>query len=70
MSSSRLGGDLGEVGELLSAPDGRELSCLRGVREDGLKETLRKRDEPFGEGFARVGEPEGRSEIVRAARED
>ena len=43
---------------------------VRSVRKDGLKETLRKRDEPFGEGFARVGEPEGRSEFVRAARED
>jgi enoyl-CoA hydratase len=41
----------------------------RSVREDGLKETLRKRDEPFGEGFVRVGEPEGRSAIVRATRE-
>jgi len=42
---------------------------VRGVREDGLKETLRKRDEPFGEGYARVGEPEGRSRTVRGARE-
>ncbi len=32
----------------------------RSVREHGLKETLRRRDEPFGEGFARVGVPEGR----------
>jgi enoyl-CoA hydratase len=40
----------------------------RSVREHGLKETLRQRDEPFGEGFARVGEPEGRRAVVRAAR--
>jgi len=32
----------------------------RSVREHGLKETLRRRDEPFGEGYARVGAPEGR----------
>lgn len=43
---------------------------MRGVREDGLKETLRRRDEPFGDGFARVGEPEGRNALVRVARED
>jgi enoyl-CoA hydratase len=42
---------------------------VRSVREHGLKETLRRRDEPFGEGFARPGEPEGRSASVRAARE-
>jgi len=42
----------------------------RSVRERGLKETLRRRDEPFGEGYARVDEPEGRSATVRAARED
>jgi enoyl-CoA hydratase len=42
----------------------------RDVREHGLRETLRRRDEPFGEGYARVDEPEGRSAIVRAARED
>jgi enoyl-CoA hydratase len=41
----------------------------RSVKEHGLKETLRKRDEPFGEGFVRVGKPEGRSASVRAARE-
>ncbi len=41
----------------------------RSVKEDGLKESLRKRDEPFGEGFARVGEPEGRAAVVRAALE-
>jgi len=41
----------------------------RDVREHGLKETLRRRDEPFGEGYARVDEPEGRSHAVRAARE-
>jgi len=39
----------------------------RDVREHGLKETLRRRDEPFGEGYARVDEPEGRSGIVRLA---
>ncbi len=33
----------------------------RDIREHGLKETLRRRDEPFGDGFARVGVPEGRS---------
>lgn len=32
----------------------------RTVREEGLRETLRRRDEPFGDGFARVSEPEGR----------
>jgi enoyl-CoA hydratase len=32
----------------------------RSVRDDGLRETLRRRDEPFGDGYARVGEPEGR----------
>jgi enoyl-CoA hydratase len=37
------------------------------IREHGLKETLRRRDEPFGEGFARVNEPEGRSALVRGA---
>lgn len=41
----------------------------RDVREHGLKETLRRRDEPFGDGYARVDEPEGRSVAVRAARE-
>jgi enoyl-CoA hydratase len=41
----------------------------RSVKEHGLKETLRKRDEPFGEGFARVGEPEGRSALVGAVLE-
>lgn len=30
------------------------------VAEHGLKEALRRRDEPFGEGLARVGVPEGR----------
>lgn len=32
----------------------------RTVRDEGLKETLRRRDEPFGDGYARVGRPEGR----------
>jgi enoyl-CoA hydratase len=41
----------------------------RSVREHGLKETLRRRDEPFGDGTARVDEPEGRSGVVRSARE-
>ena len=39
----------------------------RSIKENGLKETLRLRDEPFGEGFAQVGQPEGRSAEVRAA---
>jgi len=39
------------------------------IKEHGLKETLRRRDEPFGEGYARVHEPEGRSHSVRATRE-
>jgi enoyl-CoA hydratase len=42
----------------------------RDVREHGLKETLRRRDEPFGDGYARVDEPEGRSAAVRAARRE
>jgi enoyl-CoA hydratase len=42
----------------------------RDVREHGLKETLRRRDAPFGDGHARVDEPEGRSATVRAAREE
>lgn len=37
----------------------------RDVREHGLRETLRRRDEPFGEGYARVDAPEGRSAIER-----
>jgi hypothetical protein len=41
----------------------------RSIKEHGLKETLRRRDEPFGEGFARVGEPEGRGPVVRKADE-
>jgi enoyl-CoA hydratase len=40
----------------------------RSIKEHGLKETLRRRDAPFGEGFARVGQAEGRSAVVRAAR--
>ncbi|MDA0272337.1 MAG: crotonase/enoyl-CoA hydratase family protein [Proteobacteria bacterium] len=32
----------------------------RSVKEHGLKETLRRRDEPFGDGMVRVDEPEGR----------
>ncbi len=42
----------------------------RNIRELGLRETLRRRDEPFGDGFAKVGEPEGRNNLVRGARED
>ncbi len=38
----------------------------RSVKEHGLKETLRRRDEPFGEGMVRVGEPEGRDPTVQA----
>lgn len=38
----------------------------RSVKEHGLKEALRRRDEPFGDGMARVGEPEGRDPFVRA----
>jgi enoyl-CoA hydratase len=41
---------------------------VRSIKEHGLKETLRRRDEPFGEGIARVGQPEGRNAVVRAAR--
>jgi enoyl-CoA hydratase len=39
----------------------------RSIKENGLKETLHRRDEPFGEGSAQVGKPEGRSAGVRAA---
>lgn len=42
----------------------------KSIREHGLKETLRRRDEPFGDGYAKVGVPEGRSEAIRSARED
>ena len=38
----------------------------RSVKEHGLKETLRRRDEPFGEGLVKVGEPEGRDPMIRA----
>jgi enoyl-CoA hydratase len=48
------------------APAVREYG--RSVREHGLKETLRRRDEPFGQGYAQVDEPEGRCGAVRAAR--
>jgi len=41
----------------------------RSVKELGLKETLRRRDAPFGDGLARVGKPEGRSHIVRERKE-
>lgn len=40
---------------------------VRDVREHGLKETLRRRDAPFGEGYVRVDEPEGRSAPVGGA---
>ncbi len=42
----------------------------RDVREHGLRETLRRRDEPFGDGYARADQPEGRSDAVRSARKD
>ena len=32
----------------------------RSFKENGIKETLRRRDEPFGDGMAKVGKPEGR----------
>jgi enoyl-CoA hydratase len=41
----------------------------RSVREHGLKETLRRRDEPFGHGYARVDEPEGRGDVAAKKRE-
>ena len=41
----------------------------RNIREHGLKETLRRRDEPFGDGYARVGVPEGRSGATRGSGE-
>jgi enoyl-CoA hydratase len=41
----------------------------RSVKEHGLKETLRRRDEPFGEGLVKVSEPEGRDPMVRAFRD-
>jgi enoyl-CoA hydratase len=40
----------------------------RSVREHGLRETLRRRDEPFGEGYVQVDQPEGRSDAVQDAR--
>jgi len=40
------------------APAVREYS--RSFKEHGLKETLRKRDEPFGEGMAHAHVPDGR----------
>jgi enoyl-CoA hydratase len=36
----------------------------RDVQEHGLREALRRRDEPFGDGYARVDEPEGRRSPV------
>jgi enoyl-CoA hydratase len=48
------------------APAVREYG--RSVREHGLKESLRRRDEPFGQGYARVDAPDGRSDNVRSAR--
>jgi hypothetical protein len=42
----------------------------RSVKERGLKETLRRRDEPFGAGMARVGEPEGRQLSLRFQASD
>ncbi|MEO2184860.1 MAG: crotonase/enoyl-CoA hydratase family protein [bacterium] len=40
------------------APAVREY--VRSFKEHGLKETLRKRDEPFGDGMVHVNEPDGR----------
>lgn len=42
----------------------------RSIRENGLKETLRQRDEPFGDGYARVGVPEGRTRTTRSPSGD
>lgn len=42
----------------------------RSIRELGLKETLRRRDAPFGDGYARVGEPEGRSNLASRVDDD
>lgn len=39
---------------------------VQNVKEHGLKETLRRRDEPFGDGYARVDEPEGRGAKARS----
>lgn len=33
---------------------------VREMKEHGLREAIRLRDEPFGDGLAKVGEPEGR----------
>lgn len=41
----------------------------RSVKEHGLKETLNRRDRPFGGGMARVSEPEGRDQQVRVESE-
>jgi enoyl-CoA hydratase len=35
------------------------------IKEHGLKETLRRRDEPFGDGMVSVDEPEGRMKRAR-----
>jgi enoyl-CoA hydratase len=40
----------------------------RTFKEHGLGEALRRRDEPFGEGMARVGVPEGRSRPAKSSR--
>ncbi len=42
----------------------------RSVKEHGLKETLHKRDAPFGEDRARVSEPEGRKLVPRSDEQD
>lgn len=44
------------------APAVREFA--RTMREEGLGEALRRRDEPFGDGYARPNQPEGRLESV------
>ena len=43
---------------------------VRSIKEHGLKETLRRRDAPFGESLARVDEPEGRTTTARTLRKD
>ena len=41
---------------------------VQSIKEHGLKETLRRRDEPFGDGYARVDDPEGRSAKPHSGR--
>ena len=42
----------------------------RSVKEHGLKETLRRRDAPFGDDRVRVSEPEGRKVLPRLEEQD